>query len=75
MDVFQLRPKSRHGYCGGMALVAAPYFAAAVDEYSINGSYAEEYVCGEFTFQEASSIQGLDWHGGVSIICDSMYFE
>lgn len=75
MNVYQLRPKG--GYCGGLALVAAPSFESAKQEYLTNGKYSEEYYFGEFAFNDDYSepLKDLEWHGERSIICESFYFE
>lgn len=75
MNVYQLRPI---GICtGGMALVAAPTFAIAKNEYLLNGAYGEMYYFKDFVFDERYSqpIEGLEWHGDAGIICESIYVE
>ena len=75
MNVYVLKPKGKYNH--GMALVAAPTFAHAKQEYILKGSYGEMYYFGEFDFNEKYStpIAGLEWHGEQGVICESIYIE
>lgn len=74
MNVYQLNPIGEA--CGGMALVAAPDFETAKDEYILNGEYGQEVALGAPISRFSDiPIAGLHYEGGVQILCDKFYFE
>lgn len=80
MNVYQLTPdyvKSK-GYCGGMALVAAPTYEEAVKKYLEEGGNSREIKNGELVISKFSDMHILGLHAEGStprVICDRFYIE